>query len=190
MEIYRIRKGGAFTRQIFTLNKTLHFRPQYSKDGVPKTYTLVYENSQGPLLSISRILSTLGGISGAGMALWYLLDGWEQLESWQIYALGGSFLFCAAAVVSVNVIARFYLVRIYLNEIEGRFIGIHQSFVGRLGRIEYCLEDVQPPVRDKSKPIHSKTTVRVKDRSFHIRAADFILPKFYNAHLKLSWMGL
>ncbi|RUS76403.1 hypothetical protein EGW08_015833 [Elysia chlorotica] len=172
-------------RQIFTLRKTLHFRPQYNKDGVPKTYLLVYENSQGALLSISRVLSTAGGLSGAGVAMWYLIDRWEQLQPWQLYALSGAFLLCVAAVTSVNIIARFYLMRIYMNEPKGKFIGIHQSFLGRLGQIHYSVKDVQPPVRGKGKPIHSKATVKVKDRNFHIRASDFIIPKYYNAHLKI-----
>ena len=171
-------------RQLFTLHKTLHFRPQYNKDGVPKTYTLIYENSQGPLLSISRVLSTAGGISGAGVAIWYLIDSWEQLQPSQLYVLSGACLLCAAAAVSVNVIARFYLARIYMNEAEGHFIGIRQSFFSRISQMDYSLKDVQPPVQDKGKPIHSKTTVRIKDRNFHIRAADFIIPKYYNVHLK------
>ncbi|GFR81221.1 hypothetical protein ElyMa_004065100 [Elysia marginata] len=174
------------TRQFFNLHKPLHFRPQYSKDKVPVNYSLVYENSQGPLLNISRVLSTVGGTSGAGMALWYLVDSWGQLQSWQLYALSGACLFCVTAVVSVNIIAKFFLTRIYMNESEGKFIGIYKSFFGRLSQINYSLEDVQPPMQEKVKPTHSKATVRVKDRHFHLRAADFIIPKYYNVHLKLT----
>ncbi|GFO17499.1 hypothetical protein PoB_004400400 [Plakobranchus ocellatus] len=172
-------------RQLFTLQKTLHFRPQYKKDGVSKCYNLIYKNSQGPLLVISRVLSTVGGSLGVALTLWYLSSRWEALQQWEVCVLGGACIFCVATVVSVNVIARFYLMRIYVNESEGRFIGIHQSFFGRLNQIKYSIEDVKPCVRVNGKANHSKSTVWVKNKSFHLQAADFVLPKYYNAHLKL-----
>lgn len=112
-----------------------------------------------------------------------MLTNQESLQQWEMFTMSGMCIFPLFILVFVNIISRYYLLRIYSNKDMTQFIGISHSFLGLVGQIKYSPSDLKP-IQSTNKNISTyiKSNVVIKGRRLHLRATDFVLPKYYNLH--------
>ncbi|XP_005091308.1 uncharacterized protein LOC101856556 [Aplysia californica] len=173
-------------RCLITLTRRQTFKPQYARDKVEKTYDLVYENALKHILGPCRLLSTVAGLASAGGSVYALLTYSGMMEGWDVFALVSVFGISVVSVGVFNWIARYYLTRIYFNADKELFVGVYHTLLGRVKQIKYSTADlrlIQTP--EVSAKLHLKSNVIIKDRTFHLKGSDFLLPKYYNMHLQL-----
>ncbi|XP_059167969.1 uncharacterized protein LOC131949993 [Physella acuta] len=160
------------------------FRPKHDKDKVPKEFIIVYENSQKSIIAPSRIISTGFCFISFGMALNTVLNHQEGGDKTELYISLIACIMSLSIVVFVNVISRFYLTRIYFSKDNNTFIGISNNFWGLRKQIKYSKEDIKPVWFSSLKgQQYAKKNVRIHGRTFHLRANDFTVPKYFNMHI-------
>ncbi|CAL1539386.1 unnamed protein product [Lymnaea stagnalis] len=168
---------------ILSLRQTKLFQPRNEKDKVPQDFVLIYENSLKNVIDPCRAVSTSMCFVTFGVASIYMLTNQENLQPWEIYTISGMCLFPLIILFFVNIISRYYLLRIYSNKDMTKFIGIYRSLMGLIRQIQYSPSDLKP-IQSTNKNISTyiKSNVLIKGRRLHLRATDFVMPKYYNLH--------
>lgn len=131
-------------------------------------------------------MATLGSTASAGLSFGSLLQRLGNFQSWDTYILSGVCLLSLFTVVFVNVMFRYYLIRIYFKKDNSHFIGVYYSFLGNVRQVRYSATDVKTLYQSVPDSAHAKCNVRIGGRTFHLRGEDFVLPKYYNIHLGLQ----
>lgn len=169
-----------------SFNSKQSFRPKHDKDKVPKEFIIVYENSQKNVIAPSRIISTGFCLVSFGMAFIFntVVHHQEGSDKTELYISLTACVMSLLTVVFVNVISRFYLTRIYFSKDTNQFIGISNNFWGFVKQIKYSKEDIKL-VRVSSQKVqeYAKRNVKIHGRRFHLRANDFIVPKYFSMHI-------
>ncbi|CAG5125637.1 unnamed protein product [Candidula unifasciata] len=179
---YAVLQGRIFSSS----PKKYSFHPQHKKDNIPKDYILIYENRLRKIIGPARVVSTITGLATAAMCLEYIVNFPETMEAWNIYVVSGTCVFSLFIVVFMNLMFRYYLLRIYASEDSQRFIGVYHGFFGNLKQVKYSSSDLTAIRHPTSQSLQVKCNVYLNGRMFHLRDKDFVLPKYFNMHLGLK----
>ncbi|KAH9507697.1 hypothetical protein Btru_053486 [Bulinus truncatus] len=168
-------------RNLFTIRKT--FRPRHSKENIPREFVLIYENSLKNFISPCRLVSSGASVITIGFTVKFVLENYDTLQHWEKFCLASVCLFCLFFIFLANKLLNYYLIRIYYDEGTNMFIAIYHNFFGLSRQLKYSVFDLKLLQTPVANSLHIKSNVNIKGKTFHLRASDFILPKYYNWHI-------
>lgn len=175
-------RQNAFQNQVSTVTMRKSMVAKHRKDGVPKDYELVFTNALSKILGPCRLASTALGaltvLTSSGSLLFY----WPNMSTMDTVLLSVATLVTFPTVILVNFLSRRYFLRIYFNSKINTFVGINRNFIGSLNKITYSPLNIKAISSLKKDSYIDKSNIKIFGQTFHIKARDFILPKYYNMH--------